>query len=99
MHAPENVRKNVRERGADANEETLHGKPSSSLIDAELVSHERSKWFHADVDVRIQNPEQTCRHPQQRRVRHEEERDARKNRSRQKVRTTPAQAIPGAIAH
>src|SRR5437016_3736919 len=99
MHTPENVRKNVCERGPDPYEEALHREPGRALIDAEFVRDESPKWFHTDVDVRIQNPEQTRRHPQHGRVRHEKERDTRENRSRQKVRTTTAQTIPGAIAH
>jgi hypothetical protein len=35
----------------------LHDESGGALFDVELVSYECPKWFHADVDARIENPE------------------------------------------
>src|ERR1041385_8749991 len=51
------------------------------------------------MDARIENPEQSCRHPQSRRGWHKEQGNARQHGAGKKIRTPAAEASPGAIAH
>ena len=93
------VWKNARQCCAEADKEALHDKARRALFRSELVGDEGAERLHADVDARVQNPEQPGSHPQRRGVRHDKERDARKDCADEKVGPPPSQRPPRSVAH
>src|SRR5258707_265471 len=89
----------VCQRGADADEKTLHDEAGGSLLNIQFVSDEGAEGLHADIDAGIQNPEQSGSHPERRRIRHEEECDTGEDGAGKKVWPTAAQSVPRSITH
>jgi hypothetical protein len=77
----------------------LHHEPGGALVNIKLVGDESTKGLHADVDTGVKDPQQARGHPQDRRVRHEEERNAGQDRAYQEIRTTTSESVPRPIAH
>ena len=62
------IAQHIRQSGgndrANADKKTLKRKPFSDLILGQHIAHKCSKRLHRNIDARIQNPQQTRRHPQ-----------------------------------
>ena len=88
-----------RDHGAEADEEGLHGEAACSLLGREQIGDEGAEGLHADVDGRVHHPEQPRRHPQRRHVGHRHECCGGEQGADQKVGATPAEPVPGMVAH
>lgn len=94
----EDVRHGRSENGAEPDEKTLHDEAAGALRFRKQVGDEGAKRFHADVDGGVKNPEKACGHPERGTAGHQNQRGGAKNRACEEIRTTAAEASPGAIA-
>jgi hypothetical protein len=87
------------EDGSCADEDALHGKANGALAFGKEVGDKGAEGFHADIDGGIEDPEETCGHPEGAGARHKEEREGGEDGSDKKVGSAPAEdRVPGAVA-
>ena len=86
-----------RDNRSQPNEKALHGEAPCALLLGEQVSYEGPKGFHADIDRRIQDPEQARRHPQRRAPRHQDQRAGAKNCPGQEIGSASPQPVPRVV--
>ena len=87
------------EDGSCADEYALHGKADGTLAFGKEVGDKGAEGFHADINGGIENPEQTCGHPEGAGAGHEEEREGGEDGSDEEVGSATAEdGVPGAIA-
>ncbi len=80
------------------NEKTLHGKACRALLRRQIITYKRPERLHRHVDRSIHDPEHAGGYPKDGRIGHDEQSQGRQNSAHEKVRSPPAQAVPGAIA-
>src|SRR6516225_2698884 len=83
-----------RDNRSQPDEQALHGEALCALFLGEQVSYKGPKGFHANVDRRIQDPEQACRHPQRIATRHQYESAGAMTRPRYEMGTASPQPVP-----
>ena len=93
----QDLRQQVGDHRAGADEETLHRIAARALLGRQLVADEGAERFHRHVDRCIQQPQHDRREPQHRRVRHHEQRQRGQDGADQEVGATATQPGPGAV--
>ena len=87
------------EDGSCADENALHGKADGALAFGKEVGDKGAEGFHADIDGGIEDPEETCGHPEGAGAGHKKKREGGKNGSDEEVGSATAEdGVPGAIA-
>ena len=87
------------EDGSCADEDALHGKADSALAFGKEIGDKGAEGFHTDIDRGIEDPEETCGHPEGAGAGHKEEREGGEDGSDEEVGSAPAEdGVPGAVA-
>ena len=86
-HKPRQIRRNPR---ANANDEGLQHKSITALRLRQFVRNQCAERLHAHIDAGIEDPQESCRHPEFAAVRHEKQRNRTENGPDQKEGATPS---------
>ena len=87
------------EDGSSSDEDALHGKADGALAFGEEIGDKGAEGFHADIDGGIEDPEETCGHPEGAGAGHKEEREGGEDGSNEEVGSATAEdGVPGTIA-
>ncbi len=87
------------EDGSSTDEDALHGKADGALAFGEEIGDKGAEGFHADIDGGIEDPEETCGHPEGAGAGHKEEGEGGEDGSDEEVGASPTEdRVPSAVA-